>query len=86
MGATLWSGVLRLVYAARKTDVEELLGFDEGPLAPDWQEALRARGIQVEESSERERAQAREAFGLYREMGGVIYNSRQVLGARGPGK
>jgi tRNA(Arg) A34 adenosine deaminase TadA len=82
-GATLWSGVLKLAYAARKTDVEELLGFDEGPLAPDWQKALRARGLEVAESSESERALAREVLTLYRESGGLVYNSRQALGIAG---
>src|SRR5690606_12471313 len=47
-GATLWSGVRRVVYAATASDVEELAGFDEGPLPADWQGQLRARGIDVE--------------------------------------
>jgi tRNA(Arg) A34 adenosine deaminase TadA len=76
-GAILWSGVTRLVYAARKSDVESLLGFDEGPLPADWAEAFRARGLEVLEAPARWREEACDVLRLYRQSGGLVYNSRQ---------
>ncbi len=80
-GATLWSGVTRLVYAARTSDVESLVGFDEGPMPRDWAEAFRARGVAVAEAPDSWHAKACEVLRLYRESGGLVYNGRQ--GARG---
>lgn len=45
-GAIPWSGVNRLLCGARDADARAI-GFDEGAKLPDWQAALRARGITV---------------------------------------
>jgi tRNA(Arg) A34 adenosine deaminase TadA len=74
LGALLWSGVTRLVYAAARQDVETIVGFDEGPVQRRWQHELALRGIDV--SSGLLRAEAREVLRLYKDMGGSVYNGR----------
>ena len=72
LGATLWSGVRRLVCGARREDAGAL-GFDEGPVFPASFEYLGARGIEVVRG-----VRAAEAAGvleLYRREGGEIYNA-----------
>lgn len=46
-GALIWAGIDELLIAARADDVQELAGFDEGPLPADWAGELRKRGIEV---------------------------------------
>jgi tRNA(Arg) A34 adenosine deaminase TadA len=77
-GAVLWSGVVRLVYAASKQDVERILGFDEGFLPRGWQRRLRRRGIAV--SAGLLRQEARTVLELYRERGGTVYAARRGAG------
>lgn len=55
-GATFWAGLDALWIAARASDVEELAGFDEGPLPEDWPGTLAARGIAVRHDLLRDRA------------------------------
>lgn len=71
LGATLWSGVSRLVCAATKDDASEI-GFDEGPVSENSYEYLEARGINVKRKFLRNAAI--EAFDLYVKTGGIIYN------------
>jgi tRNA(Arg) A34 adenosine deaminase TadA len=75
LGATLWSGVTRLVFAASAADVTAILGFDEGPLPAAWPQELEKRGIAVEAGILR--AEAAAVLELYKEKQGTIYNSRQ---------
>ena len=72
LGATLWSGVKRVVFGAHREDAEEL-GFDEGPVFPASYQYLRERGIEIVGSVLRAEAQA--VLALYRSRGGVIYNA-----------
>jgi tRNA(Arg) A34 adenosine deaminase TadA len=71
-GATVWSGVEKLVTGASGQDVEELTGFDEGPIHPDWANELRKRKIEVIEGVLRDEARA--ALQFYVDNGGFIYN------------
>lgn len=71
LGATLWSGVIRLVFAATRDDATRL-GFDEGPVFPESHDYLRDRGVVIE--SGRLRSEANAVFDLYLERGGPIYN------------
>lgn len=71
LGATLWSGVKRVVCGATRDDVESLK-FDEGPVFPASYRYLEERGIQVVRQVLREEARA--VLDLYREMSGPIYN------------
>ena len=72
-GATLWSGVTRLVCGARAEDAEAI-GFDEGPKLPDWAAQLEARGIEVIRDVERGYAAA--VLQEYAAGGGPVYNGR----------
>lgn len=46
LGATVWSGVTRLVCGAAEADAKAA-GFDEGPKPADWVAQLEGRGIEV---------------------------------------
>ncbi|GAA1704161.1 nucleoside deaminase [Microbacterium sediminicola] len=73
-GATMWSGVRSLVVAGHGPELEELTGFDEGPVVEDWDEQFRERGIDVTIGVARE-----EALAVYRAYGAaenLVYNAR----------
>lgn len=72
LGATLWSGVRRLVSAATRDDAAAL-GFEEGPVFPESYAYLAARGVEV--VSGVGRVEAARPFARYRELGGLIYNA-----------
>lgn len=74
LGAVPWSGVRRLVCAAREEDALAI-GFDEGPKPVRWEGELARRGIEVER--ELLRAEARAVLTAYARAGGVIYNGRE---------
>lgn len=71
LGATLWSGVTRLVCAATKDDAMRI-GFDEGPVFPESYKYLEDRGIKVVKGVLRDEAAA--VLTKYGETG-VIYNA-----------
>ena len=71
LGATLWSGVGRMVIGAAREDAIAL-GFDEGPVFAESYEYLRARGVTIERGLLR--AEARAVLERYRELGGPVYN------------
>jgi tRNA(Arg) A34 adenosine deaminase TadA len=71
LGATLWSGVTRLVFAATREDATRL-NFDEGPVFPQSYTYLEDRGVAIERG--RLRDEANKVFDLYLERGGPIYN------------
>jgi tRNA(Arg) A34 adenosine deaminase TadA len=71
LGATLWSGVGRLVFAASRADATAL-AFDEGPVFPESYAYLERRGIRIDR--EIGRAEAAAVLRLYRDRGGLIYN------------
>jgi tRNA(Arg) A34 adenosine deaminase TadA len=71
LGATLWSGVKRLVCGATREDATHL-GFDEGPVFPASYEYLAHAGIDI--AREVCRAEARAVLELYRSRSGPIYN------------
>jgi tRNA(Arg) A34 adenosine deaminase TadA len=72
-GGIFWAGISRLVYAASRFDVENLAGFDEGPIPSDWQERLQSRGIAVEQMCQSEAAVI---LSEYKSSGGAIYNAK----------
>lgn len=72
LGATLWSGVRRVLAAADREDAMAV-GFDEGPVFPESFEYLEERGIEVVRGIRR--AEARAVLEMYLERGGTIYNA-----------
>ena len=74
-GALVWSGIKTLVSGATTRDVEETIGFDEGPLHPSLLRELHARGISV--ISEIMQIEARAVLRQYLESGGVNYGPRK---------
>lgn len=71
LGAIPWSGVRRVVCAARDEDVRAI-GFDEGRKPQPWMEALTSRGIDVVRDVLR--SEAVSVLNAYAASGGVIYN------------
>ena len=73
-GATMWSGVRRLVVAGSGAELEALTGFDEGPMREDWAEQFEARGITVVQGVGRD--EALRVFREYGEADVLVYNAR----------
>ena len=71
LGATLWSGVRRVVYGAAREDAS-VLGFDEGPVFPESYAYLEERGVSITRGVLR--GEARAVLQRYRERQGTIYN------------
>ena len=71
LGATLWSGVVRVVCGAHRDDARRL-DFEEGPVFPASHEYLEARGIEIVQGVLRD--EANEVLELYRARKGTIYN------------
>lgn len=72
MGAIPWSGVHRLVVAARDEDVR-VVGFDEGAKPSDWISVYQRCGISVRRDVLREESIA--VLREYAERGGLLYNA-----------
>lgn len=72
LGATLWSGVRRVVYGAGREDALRL-NFEEGPVFPESYAYLEERGIEIVRDVLRD--EAREVLELYRARDGRIYNA-----------
>jgi len=73
-GATMWSGVRALTIAGEGAVLEELTGFDEGPMREDWAAEFERRGIRVSVGTGHD-----EAIEVFREYGAsdaVVYNAR----------
>lgn len=72
-GALIWSGVRRVLVGARGTDVESIVGFDEGPVPSDWVNQWALRGITAEIDVLRDAACA--VLKAYKDSGALVYNS-----------
>lgn len=71
LGATLWSGVSRVLVGAARADAQAV-GFEEGPVFPASYAYLEARGITFVHGVRR--AEAADVLALYARRHGVIYN------------
>ena len=71
LGATLWSGVRRVVCGASRDDARRL-NFEEGPVFPESHAYLEARGIEIVHGVLRDEANG--VLELYRSSKGIIYN------------
>ncbi len=78
-GAVLWSGVRRMVVAGSGPELEQLTGFDEGPMREDWAAQFASRGIEVRDGVLRDAALA--TFARYRDASAAgeitVYNARR---------
>ncbi|MFN8611253.1 MAG: nucleoside deaminase [Vulcanimicrobiota bacterium] len=74
-GAVIWSGVRSLALAGSGVAVEEITGFDEGPMMDNWIEELNRRGIEVQDNLDREAAL--EVFRYFRDSAKIVYNARR---------
>ena len=72
LGATLWSGVRRVLCGATRDDAVRL-NFDEGPVFEASYDYLAARGVEIIRGVRR--TEAAEVLALYRQRAGVIYNA-----------
>ena len=73
-GALIWSGVQSLVIAGSGPELEQITGFDEGPIHPEWEYELLKRGITTTNNVLGD--QACEVFQQFRQSGQLIYNGR----------
>ena len=71
LGATLWSGVRRVVYGASSSYAKSI-GFDEGPVFQESWLYLKDRGIDIVGGVLEDKAKA--ALDYYKNKGGIIYN------------
>jgi tRNA(Arg) A34 adenosine deaminase TadA len=76
-GATMWSGVRSLVVAGEGPELEQLSGFDEGPVVDDWAAQFEARGIRVTIGVRRDEAIA--VYRAYGESDSTVYNARGAV-------
>lgn len=76
-GAILWSGIRKVVCAARASDATAI-GFDEAPKPKNWVAELKKRKITV--SRDLCRDEAITVFRRYQQTKGSIYNSRKGSG------
>ena len=74
-GAVIWSGVRSLVIGGSGPEMEELTGFDEGPMNENWVEELEKRGIEVIPNFLPH--EAIKVFHSFKERDMLVYNSRQ---------
>src|SRR5690606_8872234 len=74
-GAVIWSGIRSLVIAGSGPELEDLTGFDEGPIHPQWDDQLRQRGVELVDGILNDEAVA--VFRDFAASGAVVYNARQ---------
>ncbi|HLU09413.1 MAG TPA: nucleoside deaminase [Oceanobacillus sp.] len=74
-GAVCWSGIRSLVLAGDGPELEEITGFDEGPIHPEWDKELAKRGIELIRDVKRD--DAIQVFRDFAASGSLVYNGRQ---------
>lgn len=74
-GAVLWSGIRSLAIAGAGLELEQMTGFDEGPMPSEWRAELAKRGIELIEDIQREEALA--DFRIFAASQAIVYNARQ---------
>jgi tRNA(Arg) A34 adenosine deaminase TadA len=73
-GALMWSGIRSLVIAGAGPELEEITGFDEGPIHPDWRGELAKRGIDLVNDVLRDEAIA--GYKAFAASNRFVYNAR----------
>ena len=72
LGSVVWSGVREVLASAQPEDVENIVGFDEGPAPADYDQQLEKRGISIIPSFLRQ--EGCEVLQRYVDLEGVVYN------------
>ena len=72
LGSVVWSGIREVLASAQPEDVENIVGFDEGPAPTDYDQQLEKRGISIIPSFLQEEGCA--VLQRYVDLGGVVYN------------
>ena len=72
-GGVIWSGLLEVVYSAEGSDVESIVGFDEGPCPENYKHELEKRGIHLIGPLFQD--QGIHVLKMYVKEGGFVYNS-----------
>ena len=70
-GATIWAGIDEILIGARRSDVQSITGFDEGPLPAAWIKELLKRGIRLKRDVLRKACCA--SLRTYTAKGGLLY-------------
>jgi tRNA(Arg) A34 adenosine deaminase TadA len=70
-GGLLWGGVSELITSARISDTESIVGFDEGPVHPQWKDELTKRGILIQ--SDVLRDEGRKILTMFKQHNGQTY-------------
>jgi tRNA(Arg) A34 adenosine deaminase TadA len=73
-GAVIWSGIRSLVLAGDGPELEEITGFDEGPIHPEWDKELAKRGIELVRDVLHD--QSVQIFRDFAASGSLVYNAR----------
>jgi len=74
-GITYWSGVSEVLIGANAKAVEQITGFDEGPMPDDWEQKLLDKcGGFIGQTSPELIAESEAVLRTYAESGGTIYN------------
>ena len=73
-GALHWSGVRSLLIAGDGPELEQITGFDEGPIHPNWRGELEKNGIEVTSNVLMQEAIA--VFEAFRASNRLVYNGR----------
>lgn len=74
-GAILWSGIRSLVISGSGSELEDITGFDEGPMHPLWVEELERRGIELIDNILTD--EACRVFNSFKDRNEFVYNSRR---------
>ncbi len=74
-GAVIWSGVRSLIIAGSDDQLEQITGFDEGPIHPNWQQELACRDISLQDGLLTD--EAVRVFRDFQSAGRPVYNGRQ---------
>lgn len=73
LGAVIWSGIQEVIFSADTKDVEQIVGFDEGPVPEHYQRELEKRGIKLKGPIRQE--EGKKTLQMYVDLGGFVYNS-----------
>jgi len=74
-GAVMWSGVQSVALAGSGPEMEQITGFDEGPIHPEWEQEFQRKGIEFINNCAK--PAALEVFRAFAAQGQLVYNGRQ---------